>query len=73
MRTTMKGTCRQFSENSKVLEFNVKTDLDILVTLIGDHDLNNEVLDVRRNSLLAHMLHEIGELHGQPFVALNFT
>ena len=43
---------------------------DILALLVADHHLDDEVLGVRRERLLAHELDELAELHRQALLAL---
>ena len=49
---------------------NVNTYLYVFAFLIRNHDLHDEVSDVRRNGLLADVLHEVTEFHRQAFFAL---
>ena len=46
------------------------THLDVLAFLISDHDLHDQVLDMRRNRLLADSLDQLAELEWQTFLAL---
>ena len=47
------------------------TYVHILAVFIGDHDLGDEMVDVRRDRLLANVLDKLAELHGQPLLALH--
>ncbi len=49
------------------------TDLDILAFFVANHNLDDEVLRVRRERLLAHVLDEFAELHRQALLALLFA
>jgi len=47
------------------------THLDIVAILISDHNLDNEVVCVRWNGLLADMLYQATELHGHSLFVLT--
>ena len=49
------------------------TYLDVLALLVGDHDLDDEVLDMRRDGLLADRLDKLAELERQPLLALHLA
>ena len=49
---------------------NNEWNLNVFAFLVGDHNLDDEVLDVRRDRLLADRLHELAELERQALLTL---
>lgn len=67
----MNGTYHRYQYDRTALYKREMTHFDVLALLVCDHDFDDEVLDVRRNRLLADTLHELAELHRETFLALS--